>query len=130
CPCALVLSIPLSYFGGIGGASRQGILVKGANFLDALTHVDTGVMDKTGTLTEGVFKVQRVTALNGFTEDEILDYAAHAEAFSHHPIATSIVEAYLDTDGTTHMNGLAQAIDSSRVEHYEEVAGHGIIAHV
>lgn len=94
CPCALVLSIPVGYFGGIGGASRQGILVKGANFLDALARLDTVVMDKTGTLTQGVFKVRSVSAYNGFTDDEVLRYAAYAESFSQHPIAASIVNAY------------------------------------
>lgn len=118
CPCALVLSIPVGYFGGIGGASRQGILVKGANFLDALTTLDTVVMDKTGTLTQGVFKVTRVTTYNGFTEREVLHYAAHAESFSHHPIAVSIGEAY---DGQ---------IDEALVENYEEIAGHGVIARI
>lgn len=118
CPCALVLSIPLGYFGGIGGASRQGILVKGANFLDALTQLATVVMDKTGTLTKGVFKVQQVTVFNGFSEEEVLDYAAHAESFSNHPIATSILEAY------------KSEIDESRIESYEEIAGHGIKAKI
>jgi len=118
CPCALFLSIPLGYFGGIGGASRHGILVKGASFLDALTQVDTVVMDKTGTLTQGVFKVRRVTALNGFAEDAVLDYAAHAESFSNHPIAGSIIEAH------------GKAVDLSRVGRFEEISGHGVRAEV
>lgn len=116
CPCALVLSIPLGYFGGIGGAAKQGILVKGANFLDALTKLDTVVMDKTGTLTQGVFKVSQVTALNGYSEADLLAYAAHAERFSSHPIATSILEAY------------GQDVDQTRIQDYEEIAGFGVIA--
>lgn len=118
CPCALVLSVPLSYFGGIGGASRQGILVKGANVLDALAELDVVVMDKTGTLTEGVFKVRDVTAMNGFTREQVLEYAAHAEAFSNHPIAASIVEAY------------GVPVDVGRIEGYEEIAGQGIKARI
>jgi len=118
CPCALVLSIPLGYFGGIGGASRHGILVKGANFLDALTQLDTVVMDKTGTLTEGVFKVQRVTAFNGFSQDDALRHAAYAERYSNHPIAASVLEAY------------GGAIDESLIESYEEIPGHGVKAKV
>ena len=94
CPCALVISIPLSYFGGIGGASRSGILIKGANFLEALNDVDTVVFDKTGTLTQGVFSVTRTSAANGWTEAQLLDVAAHAESFSNHPIAVSIRRAY------------------------------------
>lgn len=118
CPCALVLSIPLGYFGGIGAASRHGILVKGANLLDALAQLDTVVMDKTGTLTKGVFKVQRVTALNGLSKEAVLDYAAHAERFSNHPIANSIIEAY------------GSEVDESRVASYEEFSGHGVRARV
>lgn len=118
CPCALVLSIPLGYFGGIGGAARHGILVKGANFLDALTHLDTVVLDKTGTLTRGVFRVQDIAAADGFTEAQVLEYAAHAESFSNHPIAASILEAY------------ASEVDRSRIEGYEEIAGHGVVARI
>ncbi len=94
CPCALVISIPLGYFGGIGGASRRGILVKGSNFLDALAAVKTVVFDKTGTLTKGVFKVTRVVPQNGFTEEDVLRMAAEVESASNHPIARSILEAY------------------------------------
>ncbi len=94
CPCALVISIPLGYFGGIGGASRKGILVKGSNFLDALTTVKTVVFDKTGTLTKGEFKVSEIVSANGFNKEEILKYAAYAEAGSNHPIALSILEAF------------------------------------
>lgn len=91
CPCALVISIPLGYFGGIGGAAKHGILVKGANFLDGLRSVKTVVFDKTGTLTEGVFEVVQVIPFPGFTENEVLSYAAKAETYSSHPIAQSIV---------------------------------------
>src|SRR5699024_7463480 len=94
CPCALVISIPLGFFGGIGGASKTGILIKGGNYLDALNQVDTIVMDKTGTLTKGVFKVTEIEAVEDFTEDEVLEYAAFGEAFSNHPIGKSIIEAY------------------------------------
>mgnify|MGYP001257865016 CR=1 FL=1 len=118
CPCALVLSIPLGYFAGIGGAARQGILVKGAHFLDALARVDTVVMDKTGTLTKGAFKVQHVVAFNGFSEEEVLDYAAHAERFSTHPIAASILRAY------------GRRVDGGRVSRCEEIGGVGIKAQI
>lgn len=94
CPCALVISIPLGYFGGIGGASRRGILVKGANFLDVLADVKTVVFDKTGTLTRGTFKVTEIATYNGWTEDELLSRAAQAEASSTHPVAHSIRQAY------------------------------------
>jgi Zn2+/Cd2+-exporting ATPase len=92
CPCALVISIPLGYFGGVGLASRKGILVKGSNFLDALTHVKTVVFDKTGTLTKGEFKVSEVVPSGSFSKEEVLKYAAAAEAHSNHPIALSILE--------------------------------------
>jgi Cd2+/Zn2+-exporting ATPase len=92
CPCALVVSIPLGYFGGIGKASRKGILVKGSNFIDALAAVKTVVFDKTGTLTEGVFKVKDIVNLNGFSKNELLEFAAAAELQSNHPIAVSIVD--------------------------------------
>lgn len=114
CPCALVVSIPLSFFGGIGGASKNGILVKGSNYLEALSNVDTVVFDKTGTLTKGNFKVTEITAVNGFSQDSILAFAAHAENFSNHPIAVSVREAY------------GQAPDDRRVSDYEEIPGHGI----
>ncbi|TDA70544.1 MAG: cadmium-translocating P-type ATPase [Clostridia bacterium] len=116
CPCALVVSIPLGYFGGIGGASRRGILVKGANFLDALTGLHTVVFDKTGTLTQGVFRVTRVVPYHGFAETELLALAAHAEAFSTHPIAQSIREAY------------GREIPPDMVDEYREIPGHGISA--
>ena len=94
CPCALVISIPLSFFGGIGGASKTGILVKGGNYLEALTKVDTIVFDKTGTLTKGVFKVQNIVPSSEYSKEEILKLAAYTEYYSNHPIANSIKEAY------------------------------------
>lgn len=114
CPCALVISIPLGFFGGIGAASKSGILVKGSNFLEALNSVDTVVFDKTGTLTKGVFKVTQITPKNGLEEDELLEYAAYAEGYSTHPIAVSILKAY------------GKEIDKSEIENYEEISGHGI----
>ncbi|NMA54490.1 MAG: cadmium-translocating P-type ATPase [Firmicutes bacterium] len=118
CPCALVLSIPLGYFGGIGNASRQGILIKGGNFLDALANLRTVVFDKTGTLTEGVFAVREIRAQPGFTEAEILRYAAYAEAFSTHPIAESIKQAY------------GQEIEPRAVSNYQDIPGHGVLTTV
>jgi Cd2+/Zn2+-exporting ATPase len=118
CPCALVISIPLGYFGGIGGASRRGILVKGSNFLDALTQVKTVVFDKTGTLTKGEFKVSEIVASNGFDENAILEYAAYAEYNSNHPIAKSILESY------------NRGIDNSRIGKVEEISGHGVKVHI
>jgi len=118
CPCALVVSIPLGYFGGIGGASRNGILVKGANFLEALTNVDTVVFDKTGTLTKGVFKVTEIKAKNGYSKQEVLRLAAYTEVHSNHPIAKSILEAF---EGV---------VDKSLIKDYKEIAGHGITANV
>ncbi len=114
CPCALVISIPLSFFGGIGGASKNGILVKGSNYLEALSNIDTIVFDKTGTLTKGIFKVTKSVAAGGWSEAELLSYAAHAESFSNHPIALSIQKAY------------NQPIDRSRLTDQEEVPGRGI----
>ncbi|NLY50062.1 MAG: cadmium-translocating P-type ATPase [Firmicutes bacterium] len=117
CPCALVVSIPLGYFGGIGAASRQGILVKGANHLDALTELHTVAFDKTGTLTRGVFRVTRLEPYDGFTRDELLALAAKAESFSNHPIAQSIRQAY-GTDG------------KEDVVNYTEIPGHGVRAQI
>ncbi|MDP4145010.1 MAG: heavy metal translocating P-type ATPase [Bacillota bacterium] len=114
CPCALVVSIPLGFFGGIGGASKNGILVKGGNYLEALNNVDTVVFDKTGTLTKGVFKVTKVQAENNLSEEELLEYAAYAESFSNHPIAISILNAY------------KKEIYKQSIEEYNEIAGHGI----
>ncbi len=94
CPCALVVSIPLGFFGGIGGASKNGILVKGGNYLEALNNVEIVVFDKTGTLTKGVFKVTEINPENNISKDELITYAAYAESYSNHPIATSILKAY------------------------------------
>lgn len=116
CPCGLVISIPLGYFGGVGGAAKRGILVKGSTFLDALTAVKTVVFDKTGTLTHGVFKVTEVVTKNGFSKSELLTLAAKAESHSSHPVAQSIREAY------------GQSINDAEVTDYEEIAGHGIRA--
>lgn len=116
CPCALVVSIPLGYFGGIGGASRHGILVKGANYLDALAKTHTVVFDKTGTLTKGVFRVTEVTPRNGFTREEVLAAAAQAEVFSNHPLAYSLREAY------------GREIPADLVRDYQEIPAHGISA--
>ena len=113
CPCALVISIPLGYFGGVGGASRRGILVKGSNFLDILAKTKTVVFDKTGTLTRGVFKVTRILPRNGFEQEDLLRYAAQAESGSNHPIARSIRMAYGQET--------ALPIDSTL-----EIAGHGV----
>jgi len=116
CPCALVISIPLGYFGGIGRASKNGILIKGSNFLDALTQVKTVVFDKTGTLTKGEFKVSEIVTSNGFTKAEILEYAAYAEIHSNHPVAKSISEAF------------GKEVDISRIKKVQEISGHGIKA--
>ncbi len=116
CPCALVISIPLGYFGGIGSASRHGILVKGANFLDALTSLHTVVMDKTGTLTKGEFKVSEIETHNGFTKDEVLRLSALAEHNSNHPIAKSILDAYGETPSP------------KGIQSYSEIPGHGVKA--
>jgi Cd2+/Zn2+-exporting ATPase len=116
CPCALVISIPLGYFGGIGNASRKGILVKGSNFLDALTQVKTVVFDKTGTLTKGEFKVTEIVTSNGFSKEEILEYAAYAETSSNHPVAKSITNAF------------GNNTDNKRIKQVEEISGHGIKA--
>ena len=115
CPCALVISIPLTFFGGIGGASRRGILIKGSNYMDALSKVDTVVFDKTGTLTRGVFKVTAIHP-EQCDEEQLLHLAAHVERFSTHPIAVSLREAYShEQDGCT-------------VEQVEEVSGQGVRA--
>ena len=114
CPCALVISIPLGFFGGIGGASQNGILVKGSNFLEALNAVETVVFDKTGTLTKGIFKVTKISALNDWSKEELLNVAAHAESYSNHPIATSILKEF------------GNNIDTQRIAEYEEIPGQGI----
>lgn len=118
CPCALVISIPLAFFGGIGGASRKGILVKGGNYLEALKNAEMIVLDKTGTLTKGVFQVTEIKNDTGIAKEEILRYAAHAESFSNHPIARSILKAY------------GKEIDKEKIESYQEVPGHGIKARI
>ncbi|WP_445638414.1 Zinc-transporting ATPase [Nostoc sp. DSM 114161] len=118
CPCGLVISIPLGYFGGVGGAAKRGILVKGSTFLDSLCAVKTVVFDKTGTLTKGVFKVVVIVPKNNFTQQELLELAAKVELHSNHPIAQSIRNAH------------GNNIDASDVRDYEEIAGYGIRAKV
>lgn len=124
CPCALVISVPLSFFGGIGGASRQGILVKGSNYLEALSRVDTVVFDKTGTLTSGTFGVVDIHTRDGVDGGRLLAAAAHAEAFSDHPIAVSVKRAYLDEAA----DGAKRAIDQARIESAVEESGRGVKA--
>ncbi len=114
CPCALVVSIPLGFFGGIGGASKNGILVKGGNYLEALNDVDIAIFDKTGTLTKGVFKVTDRVSMGYVTEDELIEYAAYAESYSNHPIAASILKAY------------GKEVDKNKVDNYDEISGYGI----
>lgn len=126
CPCALVISVPLSFFGGIGGASRLGILVKGSNYLEALAQVDTVVFDKTGTLTSGTFGVVGVHPAGGIDGDQLLAMAAHAEAFSDHPIALSVKKAYLDEAPADS----ERIIDQARIEGAAEESGHGVKATV
>ena len=121
CPCALVISVPLSFFAGIGGASRAGILIKGGNYLEALAKADTVVFDKTGTLTKGSFSVTDVLPANGFSKDEVLFYAANAERYSTHPIGVSIVRAFTSSGHST---------DGTDVHALEEKAGRGISAHI
>ena len=122
CPCALVISVPLSFFGGIGGASRLGILVKGSNYLEALAQVDTVVFDKTGTLTSGTFGVVGVHPADAIDSDQLLAVAAHAEAFSDHPIALSVKKAYLDEAPADS----ERIIDQARIEDAAEESGHGV----
>lgn len=114
CPCALVISIPLGFFGGIGSSSRNGILVKGGNYLEALNNIETIVFDKTGTLTKGNFVVSEVNNYGEISQDELLEIAAYAEKYSLHPIAQSIVNTY------------QKEIDESKIIHYQEIAGMGI----
>ena len=113
CPCALVISIPLSFFGGIGGASKMGILIKGSNYLEQLASTEIAVFDKTGTLTKGVFEVQKIET-NEIEENELLELAAYAENYSNHPIAKSIKKAY------------KKEIDTSKIKDIKEISGHGI----
>jgi Cd2+/Zn2+-exporting ATPase len=119
CPCALVVSIPLGYFGGIGKASREGILIKGSNFLDALSNVDTVVFDKTGTLTKGVFEVREIVSLNGFSQQQLLEFAAAAEYHSNHPIARSILSAFAKQE---------RALDERQISGHTEISGRGVKA--
>ncbi|MDE7415766.1 MAG: cadmium-translocating P-type ATPase [Lachnospiraceae bacterium] len=120
CPCALVISIPLSFFGGIGGASSRGVLVKGSNYLEALSETKYVVCDKTGTLTKGVFEVTHIEAADGVTEDALLEMAAYAESYSNHPISKSLKDAYGKRTG--------EQIDAARVSDVEEISGHGVSA--
>ena len=114
CPCALVVSIPLGFFGGIGAASKNGILVKGGNYLEALKNIDTVVLDKTGTVTNGIFQVTEIKPANDMTKEKLLEYAAYAEGYSNHPIALSILRAY------------GKDIDKKLIEDYQELSGYGI----
>ena len=115
CPCALVISIPLSFFGGIGGASKIGVLVKGSNYLESLAHAEVVVFDKTGTLTKGSFAVSQIKAID-MREEQLLELAAYAEDYSNHPISQSIQKAY------------GKKIDNSRISDVQEIAGHGVRA--
>ena len=114
CPCALVVSVPLSFFGGIGGASKNGILVKGSNYLEILSNIETIVFDKTGTLTKGNFKVQNINSIG--EKEELLKTAAHIESFSNHPIAKSILESY------------GKNVDKQNITEYREIPGNGVTA--
>ncbi len=116
CPCALVISIPLSFFGGIGGASAKGILVKGSNYLEALSYTKYVVCDKTGTLTKGVFQVTEIHPVSGMSEADLLEKAAFVESYSNHPISKSLKEAY------------GKEIDNNRVTDAREISGHGVSA--
>ncbi len=116
CPCALVISIPLSFFGGIGGASAKGILVKGSNYLEALSYTKYVVCDKTGTLTKGVFQVTEIHPVSGMSEADLLEKAAFVESYSNHPISKSLKEAY------------GKEIDNNRVSDAKEISGHGVSA--
>ena len=116
CPCALVVSVPLSFFGGIGTASRHGILVKGGNHLETLGKAKTMLFDKTGTLTQGAFRITRLRSVSRFTEEDLLHYAAHVESRSRHPIARSILEAY------------GKPVDQALIEDFQEVSGRGVQA--
>lgn len=118
CPCALVISIPLSFFAGIGGASNAGVLVKGSNYLEALSKVNYVVFDKTGTMTQGVFEVSEIFTADGMNRDQLLEYAAYAESYSSHPISKSLKSAY------------GKEIDQNRVTDVEEIGGHGVVAAV
>ena len=114
CPCALVISIPLTFFGGIGAASKRGVLVKGSNYLEALNKVSVVVFDKTGTLTKDVFEVANIIPAAGYQKEQVLEYAAQAESYSNHPIAKSILATY------------GKPIDQKQFSDFEEISGHGI----
>ena len=114
CPCALVISIPLGFFGGIGGASKQGILIKGSNYLEALNNAEIIIFDKTGTLTKGVFKVTSVNPYKNFNKEKLIEYAAYAESYSNHPIALSINKFY------------GKEIDRNKISNYNEISGYGV----
>lgn len=114
CPCALVISVPLGFFGGLGAASKTGILIKGGNYLEALTEVDTMVFDKTGTITEGIFDVREIHTYDDYSKEEVLEIAAYGEIYSNHPIATSIINKY------------NREIDRSKLSDYKDIAGKGI----
>ena len=114
CPCALVISIPLGFFGGIGGASKNGVLIKGGNYLEALNDLEIIIFDKTGTLTKGVFNVTDIKTNGKYNKDELLEYAAYAESFSNHPIAVSILKAY------------DKEVTKEEIKSYDEISGHGI----
>lgn len=119
CPCALVISIPVAFIGGIGGASKKGVLVKGGNYLEALNNIDTIVFDKTGTLTKGVFNVTQINSISDLSKSELLKIAAIFERHSNHPIADSIVTAYLEEK-------LTNDLFNYKINNYEEISGHGI----
>lgn len=122
CPCALVISVPLTYFAGIGSFARIGVLVKGANYIEELAKVDSIVFDKTGTLTKGDFEVTEITAFNGHTEDEVLETAAYAESFSNHRISNAIVKTYKEKSN--------KDINLAWISDYTEIAGKGISANI
>ena len=130
CPCALVISVPLGFFGGIGAASKRGVLVKGSNFLEALAYAKTVVFDKTGTLTKGEFRVQELLPARGVSEEELIESAAYAEIYSEHPIAEALKEAYRIGKGEEELlpeNGKARkGLDASRVSDAKEYAGKGL----
>lgn len=116
CPCALVISVPLSFFGGIGGASKFGVLIKGSNYLEALAQTEIAVFDKTGTLTKGTFRVKEIKNNTSYSKEELIEYAAYVESYSNHPIADALMNAY------------EKEIDSTKVQNVEEIAGHGVKA--
>lgn len=116
CPCALVISVPLSFFGGLGGASKFGVLIKGSNYLEALAKAEIAVFDKTGTLTKGTFRVKEIRNQATYTQEELIEFAAYVESYSNHPIADALKQAY------------GKEIDQSKIEEVEEIAGHGVKA--